>query len=422
MKYILILLFFTPKVIIAQKTPSEAIQSLNEILVSIEKKYALSSAEAKEFKFKLKKNDKAFKIIKKKYVVAKRDKDLFASLLIRANATIENLTTKNTLLIKKVDILDSDYKIEVNKNITLKKNKDSIEARNTQLRDSLSSTNISLDNQNKQNSNIVSIIPVTAQNKFADTYLEANTEKIFEGKDLKSIRIQAKLIERIKSGEPIINEMNVVLILYIRDTAFDYIPCKLIMTFSDNLTATYEIEKTLPLNKILPPRCILKGAMVKNQQFNNTNIFLYKNFYTAYADSAFTICSLKNADREIIKKLATSPIKENFIVTGGDVKLILSDKDDPDNDSVRVYLNDKIFIESLKLKTIPDIWDLKLMPGENKISIEALNQGDRDVCTIGIEFMYRKKGFISSSNRILNKIRNFDSLTGQIYSYHILVR
>jgi hypothetical protein len=80
------------------------------------------------------------------------------------------------------------------------------------------------------------------------------------------------------------------------------------------------------------------------------------------------------------------------------VRIACRDHEAPDGDLVRIWVNDKVVIESLLLDVQYKELFLVLQPGFNKVEFEALNQGESGPNTAQF-VVFDDKGKLVTSNK-----------------------
>jgi hypothetical protein len=82
---------------------------------------------------------------------------------------------------------------------------------------------------------------------------------------------------------------------------------------------------------------------------------------------------------------------------GGFVNVVYRDHQSVDGDRIRVYVNDDIVQSDISLDSSFRGFDLRLLPGENIIEFQALNQGDSGPNTAELH-IYDENGTLISKN------------------------
>jgi hypothetical protein len=105
----------------------------------------------------------------------------------------------------------------------------------------------------------------------------------------------------------------------------------------------------------------------------------------------------KKSDGQILEKYKSDSFLGQFKVGTKIVSIACRDHEYPDGDLVRIWLNDKIVVESILLDVdFKEIY-LELNEGINKIEIEALNQGESGPNTAQFIVYDGKKGIITNN-------------------------
>lgn len=389
------------------------LRQLYSVIDSLEGKPRVAdNAELERYKLKTDSIDHAYKILLRRYRQVLKDNKEYESAMTRANRLIvsqgaalekreEELGRKN----KYIDTLRMDSARKVGTITSQNKRIESIDQ--------------TIDNLIKSDSRITKAIPYSKNNEVTIRLATGSTE-IFSAPDaLTKLKIEGRVLERISRDTRIQDFIDGVCIIYVKDTSYSYIPCRLKKVSQDENVVTYEIDDTLILKTPLPNRTSIKVGIVKQKEHYRIDTASYKSFYSANADGALNIVSLKRVDPEKNKQINSSLCLETLKVDKETVRLSLSDIDDIDGDSIRVYLNGEVFVDIEELKKDPDYWDLKLEQGLNLLSFEILSQGKRAECTVGINLFYKKNSLFGTKNKRLNSVKDFNAYKGQIISFKI---
>ena len=106
----------------------------------------------------------------------------------------------------------------------------------------------------------------------------------------------------------------------------------------------------------------------------------------------------KNSDGEILDKYKGDSFLGEFKVGTKIVKIACRDHEFPDGDVVRIWLNDRIAVESILLEVDFKEVYLDLNEGINKIEVEALNQGTSGPNTAQF-VIFDEKGSLITTNK-----------------------
>ena len=105
----------------------------------------------------------------------------------------------------------------------------------------------------------------------------------------------------------------------------------------------------------------------------------------------------KNSDGEILERFKSDSFLGEFKTGTKIISIACRDHEAPDGDLVRIWLNDKIVVESILLEVgFKEVY-LELNEGINKIEIEALNQGESGPNTAQFVIYDQKKGMITTN-------------------------
>jgi len=105
----------------------------------------------------------------------------------------------------------------------------------------------------------------------------------------------------------------------------------------------------------------------------------------------------KNSDGEILERFKSDSFLGEFKTGTKIISIACRDHEAPDGDLVRIWLNDKIVVESILLEVSFKEVYLELNEGINKIEIEALNQGESGPNTAQFVIYDQKKGMITTN-------------------------
>lgn len=114
----------------------------------------------------------------------------------------------------------------------------------------------------------------------------------------------------------------------------------------------------------LLPKKVEKGIMEKEPIRSPSEMFTEK------------MNKKSNGDGEILEKYKSDTFLGEFKSGTKIIKIACRDHEYPDGDLVRIWLNDKVAVESMELDSDYKEVYLDLNDGFNKIEIEALNQGE----------------------------------------------
>ncbi|MFK7750575.1 MAG: hypothetical protein AB8B65_19445 [Kordia sp.] len=106
---------------------------------------------------------------------------------------------------------------------------------------------------------------------------------------------------------------------------------------------------------------------------------------------------LNNRDKQIQPEYKVEQYLGDFKSNGKFVKIVCRDHEFVDGDRVRVYLNDVVVIENIRLEAVYKKIDIPLKKGFNKIDFQALNQGSSGPNTAEFR-VYNDKGELISAN------------------------
>jgi hypothetical protein len=106
----------------------------------------------------------------------------------------------------------------------------------------------------------------------------------------------------------------------------------------------------------------------------------------------------RSNDGVILEKYKSDTFLGEFKVGTKIIKIACRDHEAPDGDLVRIWLNDKIAVESVLLDVDFKEVFLELNEGINKIEVEALNQGESGPNTAQF-VIYDEKGSLITTNK-----------------------
>ncbi|MGH1386337.1 hypothetical protein [Kordia sp.] len=106
---------------------------------------------------------------------------------------------------------------------------------------------------------------------------------------------------------------------------------------------------------------------------------------------------LNNKDKQIRPEYKVEQYLGDFKSNGKFVEIVCRDHEFVDGDRVRVYLNDVVVIENIRLEAAYKKIDIALKKGFNKIDFQALNQGTSGPNTAEFR-VYDDKGELISAN------------------------
>jgi len=106
---------------------------------------------------------------------------------------------------------------------------------------------------------------------------------------------------------------------------------------------------------------------------------------------------LNNKDKEIRPEYKVEQYLGDFKSNGKFVEIVCRDHEFVDGDRVRVYVNDVVVVENIRLEAAYKKLDITLKRGFNKIDFQALNQGSSGPNTAEFR-VYDDKGQLISAN------------------------
>lgn len=141
---------------------------------------------------------------------------------------------------------------------------------------------------------------------------------------------------------------------------------------------------------------LLDGVSILNKKPDDTKSVLENDQFDSQSKE-YTDRMNNKKDGEFHEKFKSDNFLGQFRVATKTISIACRDHEYPDGDLVRIWLNDKIVVESILLDVDFKEVYLELNEGLNKIEIEALNQGDSGPNTAQFTMYDAKKGIITNN-------------------------